>query len=149
MVDCERSLKLRFANYDHGGPNRAFLGARSERYRLVWNMEHPDDGELYDHRSDAGELDNLWGDPAHFAVRAALMAQVVGSRRALETGGQFATRRAGADRIGSCARGQVERSRTVGLLMLFGRERELDGAFATHLRTASVSDRLSQTFRAI
>ena len=40
-------------------------------------MEHPDDGELYDHQSDAGELDNLWNSAAHFGVRAALMAQLL------------------------------------------------------------------------
>ncbi len=55
---------------------------RTNRYRLVYyNREIG--GELYDHASDSGEIDNLWGNPDYADVQMELMA------RLLERVGQF------------------------------------------------------------
>lgn len=44
---------------------------RTPTHRLVY-YNHQAGGELYDHRSDPGEIDNLWSDPAHREVRLEL-----------------------------------------------------------------------------
>lgn len=48
-----------FGNKDQ----RTVFAVRTQRYRLVYYLENPDDGELYDHESDPGEVNNLWTDP--------------------------------------------------------------------------------------
>lgn len=45
---------------------------RDERYKLVVYHGHQL-GELYDLAEDPGEFNNLWDDPAHLGLRAALM----------------------------------------------------------------------------
>jgi arylsulfatase A-like enzyme len=48
----------------------------TERWRLsVWGGQ--DFGELYDLASDPHEMTNLWADPAHAAVKAELLEQMV------------------------------------------------------------------------
>lgn len=44
---------------------------RTPTHRLVY-YNHQAGGELYDHRSDPGEIDNLWSDPTHREVRVEL-----------------------------------------------------------------------------
>ncbi|MGH9328571.1 MAG: sulfatase/phosphatase domain-containing protein, partial [Terriglobia bacterium] len=41
-------------------PNR---GVRTDRYKLIWYYEPPQEFELYDLKNDPGELYNLYGDP--------------------------------------------------------------------------------------
>jgi len=48
---------------------------RTPTHRLVYyNREHG--GELYDHRTDPGEIDNLWNDPAHRDVQQELLERL-------------------------------------------------------------------------
>lgn len=51
-------------------------GIRRDRWKLV-HYEDRDYGELYDLEADPDERHNLWGDPAHSAVRAELRARVL------------------------------------------------------------------------
>ncbi|MFG0247921.1 MAG: sulfatase [Phycisphaeraceae bacterium JB051] len=47
--------------WDFGGADQyTVFAVRTERYRLVYYLAHPDDGELYDHNEDPGEINNLW-----------------------------------------------------------------------------------------
>jgi arylsulfatase A-like enzyme len=47
--------------WDFGGLEQSTVFAvRTERYRLVYYLANPDDGELYDHNEDPGEINNLW-----------------------------------------------------------------------------------------
>ncbi len=48
---------------------------RTDRYRLVY-YNHSADGELYDHETDPGEIDNLWNEPDHAAVRWDLLTRL-------------------------------------------------------------------------
>jgi arylsulfatase A-like enzyme len=84
MIDGERSATVRDALVIEDDQQRASLGFTSpprlrtlvtERYRMT--IAHGDPyGELYDRDSDPHELDNLFDDPAHRAVRAALMEKL-------------------------------------------------------------------------
>ncbi len=48
------------------------LSVRTKTHRLVYYPENPSDGELYKHENDAGELHNLYHDPACALVRLQL-----------------------------------------------------------------------------
>ena len=48
---------------------------RTERYRLVY-YNHAIGGELYDHESDPGEVDNLWNDPAYAGERMEMVERL-------------------------------------------------------------------------
>ncbi len=42
------------------------------------NMDRiADEGELYDHRNDPGEIDNVWADPSYADTRFDLLAQLM------------------------------------------------------------------------
>ncbi len=49
---------------------------RTKEYRLVL-YQKAGEGELYDHRSDPGEVHNVWDDPACQAVKSELMQQLL------------------------------------------------------------------------
>lgn len=51
---------------------RTVFAVRTPEHRLVYYLADPDDGELYDRRTDPGELHNLYRDPAHRDVREQL-----------------------------------------------------------------------------
>ena len=55
---------------------------RTPRYRLVY-YNRTIGGELYDHDSDPGEIENVWDNPDYTQVRSQLV------ERLLERGGQF------------------------------------------------------------
>jgi choline-sulfatase/uncharacterized sulfatase len=57
-------------------PQSHVYALRNERYRFVWYKEAPDDGELYDHQSDPGELNNLFHDPETADLRRNFCQQI-------------------------------------------------------------------------
>jgi arylsulfatase A-like enzyme len=59
--------------WDFGSRGQSTVFAvRTKRYRLVYYLDNPNDGELYDHHSDPGELKNLWADANQLATRLEL-----------------------------------------------------------------------------
>ena len=54
-------------------PQNTVFAVRTSRHRLVYYLDAPADGELYDCQADPGELNNLYGDPVHRAVREQLL----------------------------------------------------------------------------
>ena len=59
------------------GQSRGKVSAiRTRDFRLVF-YESLDEGELYDHRNDPGEIENVWADPAYADVRFDLLAQLM------------------------------------------------------------------------
>ncbi len=58
------------AEWSWGGGTRT-NALRTDRYRLVYYNRQAG-GELYDHQTDPGEIENLWNDPAHADVRREL-----------------------------------------------------------------------------
>ena len=64
--------------WDFGGIDQSCVYAvRTDRYRLVYYLDHPDDGELYDHQNDDGELNNLWVSHEHQSQRMQLTALIL------------------------------------------------------------------------
>ncbi len=63
-----------FCEWYWGANNGKVMAIRTDDYRLVF---YPDgDGELYCHRSDPGETNNLWGQPDHAAAQMTLLKQL-------------------------------------------------------------------------
>ena len=56
--------------------DRDISAVRTKEYRLVY-YRGEGEGELYDHRSDPGELHNLWSDAEHAAVRHELLMRLL------------------------------------------------------------------------
>lgn len=56
-------------------PQERVYAVRNERYRLVYFLSEPEDGELYDLNADPGEITNLW--TSHPDVRSRMMARLV------------------------------------------------------------------------
>ncbi len=64
--------------YDFNATQPYAVAVRSRTHRLVLYPWQPDEiGELYDHRNDPGELDNLWEQPQHVNTRLALTEQAL------------------------------------------------------------------------
>ncbi|MBL8582933.1 MAG: sulfatase-like hydrolase/transferase [Rhizobiaceae bacterium] len=59
----------------HHDPTAQLTMLRTETHKIVVDHAH-DHGELYDLKSDPLELRNLWDDPAHVAVKAALLVKL-------------------------------------------------------------------------
>jgi Domain of unknown function (DUF4976) len=56
-------------------------GVRTERYKYIHYFTAPQEFELYDLKTDADELDNLYGDPKSAALTAKLAARLEELRR--------------------------------------------------------------------
>jgi len=66
-----------FCEYDHAG-NLGFVSAiRTERFRLVYYASHKT-GELYDHKNDSGETENLYNDPGYLSEKSDLLQRLLG-----------------------------------------------------------------------
>lgn len=63
-----------FTEWEWAG--RGISAVRTRDYRLVY-YRGEGEGELYDHRSDPGELRNLWSDPEHATVRHELLMRLL------------------------------------------------------------------------
>ena len=75
---ADAPAKAVFCEWDFlPGPAETLLAIRSEQHRLVFNVTNPQDGELYDMTSDAGELKNIWHDPAVSSLRAELTGKLL------------------------------------------------------------------------
>ena len=54
------------------------IAARNRRFRLCYYLDAPGDGEFYDCENDAGELNNLFGEPSFSGERERLMRSALG-----------------------------------------------------------------------
>jgi hypothetical protein len=63
------------AEYDWFEPGKRINALRTERHRLVYyDREHG--GELYDHLSDPGEINNLWNSTEHQGLKMELLQRL-------------------------------------------------------------------------
>jgi arylsulfatase A-like enzyme len=53
------------------------FAVRTEQFRLVYNINSPDEGELYDRKKDPGEIENLYSNPQYQSVRLDLIQKLV------------------------------------------------------------------------
>jgi N-acetylglucosamine-6-sulfatase len=53
-----------------------YRAIRTERYKYIHWMRHPDENELYDLETDPYELTNLIDDPAFDAIEAELRTEL-------------------------------------------------------------------------
>ena len=58
-------------------PQTTVFAARTENFRLVYYLDNPDDGELYDRREDPGEMQNHFNDPACRDIQLALTQHIL------------------------------------------------------------------------
>jgi len=72
--------------FEFPGPHsvRKNRGVRTDRYKLIQYYEEPQEWELYDLKSDPGERQNLWNQPALRRVQGRLIRRLAALRR--ETG---------------------------------------------------------------
>jgi arylsulfatase A-like enzyme len=88
-ADWRTSMYYRYY-HDPGHHNtRAHYGVRTRTHKLIcfWKK---DQWELFDLRHDPFELHNLYGEPGHEKVTAALKAELLRLRQALRDDDQFA-----------------------------------------------------------
>jgi N-acetylglucosamine-6-sulfatase len=77
--DWRESLLIEFYTYDNPFPWLAdmdYRAIRSDRYKYVHWVHHPDEGELYDLADDPFEMSNRIDDPALAGVLGELRAQM-------------------------------------------------------------------------
>jgi hypothetical protein len=65
-----------FCEWDWANPASKVSAIRTRDFRLVF-YGGSDEGELYGHRSDPGEIVNVWGDPDYGDVRFELLAKLM------------------------------------------------------------------------
>ena len=67
-----------FGQYDliNDAPARYMRMMRTDRWKLVLHLNTPEQNELYDMASDAGESTNLFGRPEHAEVIRELTAKI-------------------------------------------------------------------------
>ena len=65
-----------FCEWDWGNPGGKVSAIRTRDFRLVF-YGSLDEGEVYDHRNDPGEIANVWADPEYADVRFDLLAQLM------------------------------------------------------------------------
>ncbi|MFA6291615.1 MAG: sulfatase/phosphatase domain-containing protein, partial [Victivallales bacterium] len=63
------------AEYDWFEPGKRINALRTDRHRIVY-YDHKHGGELYDHESDPGEIENLWDSPAHQLLKMELLQRL-------------------------------------------------------------------------
>lgn len=73
VLDRRNPLQRTLCEWDFSPPQSRVFALRDERYRFVFYEDRPDDGELYDHARDDGEVDNLFRDPRYQEVRSQFM----------------------------------------------------------------------------
>lgn len=79
LAGAAPSLAATVCEHDFPQPAQAtIIAARDHRFRLNFYLAAPDDGEFYDHHTDAGELDNLYHEPSLSAQRERLMRVALG-----------------------------------------------------------------------
>jgi choline-sulfatase/uncharacterized sulfatase len=85
MKTGEGRLSFAVCEWDFAGPQTRVHALRDERYRFVYYDEAPEDGELYDHQNDPGELNNLFRSATHQGVCALFITRLesyrAGARR--------------------------------------------------------------------
>jgi arylsulfatase A-like enzyme len=92
-LDGEECEPRKFVFSEHAG-DRIFSGTefmtmiRSQRYKLVHFVDS-DEGQLFDMNNDPREINNLWNDPAHRAVKQDHISEILKwrIRSALKTQG--------------------------------------------------------------
>ena len=77
-----------FTEWDWWRLKRKVSAIRTTDHRLVF-YGGDEGGELYDHRTDPGEVTNLWDDPAHLATRLQLTEQLFGFTQGYRTETDF------------------------------------------------------------
>jgi N-acetylglucosamine-6-sulfatase len=68
---ARESVLVEFYTYENPFPwllDMDYRALRTDRYKLIHWMHHPDEGELYDLQNDPFELRNLMNDPAMSGV---------------------------------------------------------------------------------
>ena len=77
--DWRQALLVEFYTYENPFPHLVdmdYRAVRTDRYKYIHWLKHPDEDELYDLRSDSLETRNLARDPSRAAVRASLRREL-------------------------------------------------------------------------
>lgn len=56
---------------------RTVFAVRTQTHRLVFYLNQPDDGELYNMIDDPGEMENFWDSSEHLALRERLLRNIL------------------------------------------------------------------------
>jgi N-acetylglucosamine-6-sulfatase len=78
-ADWRDSVLIEFFTYENPFPwllDMDYRAIRTDRYKYIHWIQHPDESELYDLDEDPYEMVNLIGDPELAAVRADLRARL-------------------------------------------------------------------------
>ena len=69
-------LESTVCEWEFMAPQSKVFAIRDSRYRFVWYADSLEDGELYDHEEDPGEMTNRFADPDLAEIREKFLKQI-------------------------------------------------------------------------
>ena len=86
-TDWRKAMYYQYYEYPGAHSVKKHYGVRTDRYKLIHFYDDIDAWELYDLEKDPNELNNLYDDPAHQEIVAALRQQLASLRSELKVAG--------------------------------------------------------------